>query len=60
MTHRELELAALADLEADLARERDPLRLRRLPPFRRALAARYAALFRDACWRLRRELYGRE
>jgi len=56
MTRRDLEIRALADL----ARKRDPLRLRRLPPFRRALAARYAALFRDACWRLRRELYGKE
>ena len=60
MTRRELDLIILANLEAEVAQETDPLRLRRLPPFRRALADRYAAEIRDACWRLRRELYGKE
>lgn len=60
MTRRDLDLRALADLEADLARERDPLRLRRLLPMQVALAKDYAAWAREACWRLRRRLYARE
>ena len=58
MTRHDLDLRALADLEAEVARERDPLRLRRLQPFGRALADRYAASMRAACWRLRKRLYG--
>jgi len=60
MTRREIELAALANLEADLARETDPLRLRRLLPMQVALAEDYAAWAREACWRLRKRLYGAE
>ena len=60
MTRREIELAVLADLEAHLARETDPLRLRCLLPVQVALAEDYAAWAREACWRLRRRLYGKE
>ena len=60
MPRRDLDLRALADLEAELARETDPLRLRRLLPMQAALAEDYAAWARMACWRLRRRLYGKE
>ena len=60
MIRRDLDLRALADLEAELARETDPLRLRCLLPVQVALAEDYAAWAREACWRLRRRLYAKE
>jgi len=60
MTHRDLYLRALADLEADLARCTDPLRYRKKPWFPRQIHTEWARFARAACWRLRRRLYGKE